>query len=154
MPKQEVNRSSKQTVSAYLVVQDSSTAIDFYGRAFGATELFRLTGPDGKVGHAEIRIGNSIIMLADEFPDFGALSPQTIGGCPIKLHLVVDNADAAMSRAIAAGGTQLRAATDQFYGERAGLIADPFGYSWFLAQKIEDVSVQEMQRRWDASAAT
>lgn len=143
----------RQTVSAYLVVQDCASAIDFYRRAFGAAEQYRLTGPGGKIGHAEIKIGESVIMLADEHPDFGALSPRSVGGSPVKLHLAVDDADAAMARAVDAGGTQLRAVQDQFYGERTGLVADPYGYSWFLAQHIETVSPQEMQRRWDASSA-
>jgi len=135
-------------LAPYLVVKDTAAALQFYTRALGARELFRLTDRDGKCGHAETEIAGSMFMLADEFPDFGALSPHTIGGSPVKLHLAVDDADAAAARAEAAGGTLVRAPKDEFYGERVALIADPFGYTWFLAHKIEDVAPEEMQRRW------
>jgi len=140
-------------VVPYLTLSDTAAAIDFYARAFGATELFRLTGQDGRIGHAEVTIGGSVLMLSDEYPDFGALGPQSIGGSPIKLHLQVADADAALARAVAAGATVVRAAQDQFYGERTALVADPFGYSWFLASRIEDVTPAEMQKRWDAAFA-
>ncbi len=138
-------------VTPYLIVRDAARAIQFYEEAFGARELYRLSWPGGKVGHAELALGEAIIMLADEHPDFGALSPAAIGGSPVKLHLPVDNADAAMQRAVAAGATVLRAVKDEFYGERVGLVLDPFGHSWFLAAKVEDVSPAEMQRRFTAS---
>ena len=135
-------------LSPYLVVKDTAAALEFYTRALGARELFRLTDTSGKCGHAEMEIAGSMFMLADEWPDFGALSPPSIGGSPVKLHLAVDNADAAVARAEQAGATLVRAAKDEFYGERVALVADPFGYTWFLAQKIEDVAPVEMQRRW------
>lgn len=138
------------SVTVQLVVRDAARAIEFYVRAFGARELFRLQEPGGKVGHAELAIGDSTIMLADEYPDFGALSPATIGGSPAKLLLYVEDADAAMKKALAAGATELRPVKDQFYGDRSGMIADPFGFSWSLAARIEDVSPEEMQRRFSA----
>jgi PhnB protein len=143
--------SSYAALSPYLVVKDTVAALDFYTRALGATELFRLTDTAGKVGHAEMEVAGAMFMLADEFPDFGALSPHTIGGSPVKLHLAVDDADGAAARAEEAGATLLRAAKDEFYGERVAMVADPFGYTWFLAQKIEDVAPAEMQRRWTAA---
>ncbi|HYM00952.1 MAG TPA: VOC family protein [Blastocatellia bacterium] len=140
----------QRTPTPYLTVRGAAAAIEFYAKVFGATELFRLTGPDGKIGHAEIAIGNSQIMLSDEHPDFGALSPQTVGGCPIKMHLYVEDADEVVERAVKAGATLLRPLTDEFYGDRTGMIADPFGYSWFIATRKEDVAPEEMQRRWSA----
>jgi PhnB protein len=122
----------------------------FYRQALGAEEVMRLTEPSGKVGHAELRIGESQFALADEYPDFGALSPATLGGSPVTLHLYVADVDRALERAVAAGGTLLRPAVDEFYGDRAGMIADPFGHKWHLASRREDVSVAEMQRRFDA----
>ncbi len=140
-------------LSPYLTVNGAAAAIDFYRAAFGAVELFRLTGPDGRIGHAELRIGDAIVMLSDEWPDFGALSPPSIGGSPVKLHLYVDDCDAVVARAVAAGATLMRPVTDQFYGDRSGMIADPFGHSWFVATLKEQVAPQEMQRRWDAAMA-
>lgn len=137
-------------LTPHLVIKDCTAAIAFYAAAFGAEEVFRLSEPSGKVGHAELRILGATIMLADEYPDFGALSPHSIGGCPVKLHLAVPDADAAVARAVAAGATLLRPVRDEFYGERTGTVADPFGYSWQLATAIEAVSPAEMQRRWDA----
>lgn len=151
MPEPSTETQARQTATVYLVVKGASRAIEFYQQAFGASELFRLTEPGGKVGHAELRIGNSIFMLADEYPDFGALSPTTIGGSPAKMHLYVDNADVAVKRAVDAGATLLRPVTDEFYGDRGGMVADPFGFSWFLAQHIEDVSPKEMQRRFEVA---
>ena len=136
------------TVTPYLIVRNATRAIGFYREAFGAEELFRLKEPGGRIGHAELRIGDSTIMLADEYPDFGALSPASIGGSPVRLHLRVDQVDAVMRRAIAAGATELRAAKDEFYGERSGMLTDPFGHQWFVATRIEDVSPEEMQRRF------
>lgn len=142
--------SQRPTPTAYLCVKDAARAIQFYAEAFGAREAFRLTGPTGKIGHAELAIGNSLIMLADEHPDFGALSPVSIGGSPVKFHLSVADADVAVEKAVKAGATLVRAVKDEFYGERTGMVADPFGYSWFLAATIEEVTPQEMQRRWTA----
>ena len=101
-----------------------------YRAAFGAEEQFRLVEPGGRIGHAEIRIGNSTVMLSDEYPDFGALSPVTVGGSPVKLHLYVEDADALVARAVGAGATLLRPVRDQFYGDRSGMIVDPYGHSW------------------------
>jgi PhnB protein len=143
--------SSYAALTPYLVVKDTVAALDFYTRALGATELFRLTDTAGKIGHAEMEVAGAMFMLADEFPDFGALSPHTIGGSPVKLHLAVDDAEGAAARAEEAGATLLRAAKDEFYGERVAMVADPFGYTWFLAQKIEEVAPAEMQRRWTAA---
>ena len=139
---------SGQTVSAYFTVRDAPAALDFYVRAFGAEEVFRLTDPAGKIGHAEMKIGQSVMMLADEHPDFGALSPPTIGGSPVSFHILVDDADAAVDRAVEAGATLLRPLQNEFYGMRSGMVADPFGYKWFIAQEIESVDAEEMQRRY------
>jgi PhnB protein len=145
---------SAQSVTAHLIVQDATGAIAFYTRAFGARELYRLVEPGGKVGHAELMIGNSRIMIADEYPDFGALSAPTIGGSPIMLLLHVDDADVVMRQAVAAGATELRPVKNQFHGDRSGMVLDPFGFSWSIATHIEDVSPDEMQRRFSAALAT
>jgi PhnB protein len=138
----------KQTVSAYLIAKDAARAIDFYKRAFNANERFVLKEPNGKVGHAELDIRGTTFMLADEYPDFGALGPMAIGGSPIKMHLYVDDADAAVAQAVSAGATLLRPLKNEFYGDRSGMVADPFGYSWFIASRVEEVSPQEMQKRF------
>lgn len=140
-------------LSPYLAVKDAAAAMDFYQRALGATERFRLTATSGSVSHAEMEVNGAVFMLADEHPDFGALSPHTIGGSPIKLHLTVDDVDAAAARAEDAGATILRAPKDEFYGERVAQIADPYGYTWFLARQVEDVTPDEMQRRWTQAMA-
>ena len=139
-----------QTLRAHITVHDATDAIGFYGRAFGAVELFRLTEPSGKVGHAEIRIGDSVLMLNDEYPDFGSRSPAATGGSPVAFHLRVPDADKAVARAVKAGATLIREVQDQFYGDRSGMVACPFGYRWFLAAVKEEVSPQEMQRRWNS----
>jgi PhnB protein len=138
----------RQVVTAYLIVRNAAKAIEFYRKAFGAEEMFRLTEPQGKIGHAELRIRDSLLMLADEYPDFGALSPASIGGTPVSLHLYVEDVDRVVESAAAAGATILRAVKDEFYGDRAGMILDPFGHKWHIATHKEDVSPQEMQRRW------
>jgi PhnB protein len=138
----------EQTVSAYFIVKDAAAAIDFYVRAFGAKEVSRLTDPAGRIGHAEIRIGNSRMMLADEHPEFGALSPPTIGGSPVSFHVFVSDADASVDRAIDEGATLIRPLQDEFYGLRSGMVADPFGYKWSIAHPIEQVSPEEIQRRY------
>ena len=137
-----------QTVSAYFTVRNAAAALDFYARAFGAEEIYRLTDTTGRIGHAEMRIGNSVMMLSDEHPDFGALAPPTVGGSPVKFHITIDDADAFMAQAVAAGATVLRPLENQFYGMRSGMVADPFGHSWFIAAPLEDVSPEEMQRRY------
>lgn len=138
-------------VTPYLTFKHASAAIDFYRTVFGASETYRLTNPDGKIGHAEIAIGDSTLMLSDESPAFGALSPASVGGSPIRMHLTVDDVDAVAKRMVDAGATILRPVKDEFYGERIGLFADPFGYSWFVATKISDVSAEEAQQGWDES---
>jgi uncharacterized glyoxalase superfamily protein PhnB len=141
-------------LTPYIAVKGGAEAIDFYVRAFGAEELFRLVDPaDGRIGHAELKLGESVLMIADEYPDFGALSPASLGGSTVKLHLRVEDADATVARALALGALSLRPLQDEFYGERTGLIEDPFGYAWFIASSIEDVSPEEMQRRWNASTS-
>ena len=140
-----------QTATLYMAIKGAALAIEFYQEAFGATERYRLTEPSGKIGHAEIMIGNSVLMLADEYPDFGALSPVTLGGSPIRMHLNVPDADAFVQRALDAGATLLRPVADQSHGERGGLIADQFGYSWFVGTPIEEVTPEEMQRRFTAA---
>ncbi|MCX7561266.1 VOC family protein [Sulfitobacter sp. F26204] len=142
--------SSVTTVIPYIVTKDAKAAIAFYTAAFGATEEFRMTDPsDGRIGHAELKFGGSIVMLADEYPDFGALSPDTIGGSPVTLHLLTEAVDDDLARAVDAGATVLRAATDQSFGERNAMVLDPFGHRWMLSQTIEKLNPDEMQRRWD-----
>jgi PhnB protein len=139
---------SGQTVRAHMTVHDAKAAIEFYAKAFGAVELFRLVEPAGRVGHAEIRIGDTVLMMNDEYPDFGAMGPGAIGGSPVAFHIVVPDADAAVEHAVAAGATLVRPVQDQFYGDRSGMVACPFGYRWFLAAQKEVVSPEEMQKRW------
>lgn len=140
----------RQTATAYLIVNDAAAAIEFYKKAFGAIEVLRLNGPGPRIGHAEIRVGNSSIYLADEFPEHGVRGPQSFGGSPVTLNLEVDDVDAFAARALAAGATVVRPIQDQFYGERSGKFADPFGYTWNLSTHTEDLTGDEMQRRMDA----
>ena len=135
------------TVTPYLIVRNAAAALDFYKKAFGAVELMRFPGPGGKLMHAEIKIGDSPVMLADEMPEEGHVGPQTLGGAAVSLMLYVENVDARFAQAIAAGATVKRAVADQFYGDRTGTLADPFGHVWSLATHKEDVSMEEMQRR-------
>lgn len=135
------------TATPYLIVNDGAKAIEFYKKAFGASELMRMLGPDGRVGHAEIKIGDSPIMLADEFPDMGFKSPKTLGGCAISLMLYLPDVDARVKQAIAAGATIVRPLQDQFYGDRSATLMDPFGHIWTISTHIEDVPPGEMHRR-------
>jgi PhnB protein len=135
------------TVTPYLVVNDGAAAIDFYKQAFGAVETVRMGGPDGKIGHAEIRIGDSNVMLADESPDMGHRSAKSIGATPVSLVLYVEDVDAQFRQAIAAGAKELRPVEDQFYGDRMGTLVDPFRHVWSLGTHVEDVSPEEMNRR-------
>ena len=137
-----------EAVTPYLIVRGAAQAIAFYQKALGATELFRLPGADGRIGHAEIRVGAGIVMLADETEGFPG--PQTIGGCPISLMVYVADVDRQMAQALAAGGVAKRPLADQFYGDRSGSFTDPYGYTWFLATHKEDVSPEEMDRRMKA----
>jgi PhnB protein len=134
----------------YLCVANAAKAIEFYQQAFGATEVMRLAEPSGKIGHAEVKIGEAIIMLADEYPEFGHRSPQSLGGSPISIHLYVEDVDALASRAVAAGATLLRPVADQFYGDRTANLQDPFGHRWSIATHKEDVPQAELQRRYAA----
>ena len=138
----------------YMRVHDAAAAIAFYARAFGATELFRLTEPSGRIGHAEIKIGPATVMLADENPAWDTRGPMTLGGTTFSIHLHVDDADATFARAVAAGASVVRPVQDQFYGERSGTVRDPFGHEWLIGSSIEEVSVEEMQRRYTALLAT
>ena len=142
--------SSIHEVFAYLRVSDATKAIDYYCKAFGAEERYRLVEPSGRVGHAELVFGDTTIMLSDEYPEMGILSPKSIGGTSVSIHLHVDNADEVLARAEAAGGEIARPAQDQFYGERSGTVRDPFGHEWNIGHEIEKVSTEEMQRRYDA----
>jgi PhnB protein len=135
------------TVTPYLIVQGAADALAFYKKAFGATELFRMEGPGGKVGHAEIKVGDSPIMLADEHPDMGYRGPKALGGTPVSILLYVHDVDALFDRAVSAGARVLKPVQDQFYGDRSGTVADPFGHVWTLATHKEDVSKEEMERR-------
>jgi PhnB protein len=135
------------TVTPYLIVKNAAKAIDFYKQAFGASELMRMDGPDGTVGHAEIRIGNSPVMLADEQPQMGFRSPQSLGGAGVSLMIYIENVDEVFPRAVAAGAKELRPVKNQFYGDRSGTLEDPFGHVWTISTHVEDVSSEEMARR-------
>jgi PhnB protein len=138
-------------VIPYLSVDGAADAIAFYATVFGATERVRMDGPDGKVGHAELQIGESVVMLADTFPEMGGKSPKTIGGTPVTIMVYVEDVDACFDRAIDNGATATRKVEDQFYGDRAGQFEDPFGHVWFVASHVEDVSPEEMAKRAAAS---
>jgi PhnB protein len=140
------------SVTPYLIVQGAARAIDFYKKAFGAVELMRLNGPGDRVGHAEVRIGDSPVMLADEFPEMKAVSPQSLGGTPVTLCVYVEDVDAFFDRAVTAGAKVVRPVKDQFYGDRSGTLADPFGHVWTVATHKEDISPEEMNRRMEAWA--
>ncbi len=135
-------------LTPHLVLRDAARAIDWYVSVLGAVEEFRLTEPSGKVGHAELRLGGGRLMLADEYPDYQALGPEAVGGTPVRLHLYVSDVDAVVARAVAAGATLLRPVQDEFYGDRAGMLRDPFGHLWHLASRREEVSPAQMQQRW------
>ncbi len=140
------------SVTPHLIIKGAAEAITFYKEVFGATELFRMEDK-GKVGHAEIRIGDSHIMLADEYPEMGFRSPKTLGGSPSGLMIYVEDADTIFERAISAGGVQLKPVQDQFYGDRSGTLTDPWGHVWTVATHKEDVSPEEMDKRMAAAAA-
>ncbi len=134
-------------VTPYLCIDGASAAIDFYREVFAASERMRMPAPDGKVGHAELQLGDSVIMLSDEFPEMGVRSPQTVGGTPVTLSVYVEDVDGVFDRAIQAGATALRPVEDQFYGDRTGQFEDPFGHRWSVATHVEDVPPDEMARR-------
>ena len=149
-PTQKLATVAIRRFSTYICVSNANAAIDFYVKAFGAKELMRLAEPDGKIGHAELQLGDSILKISDEYPDYGAVSPQTLGGSPVKLHLQVEDVDEFAQRAVALGARISRPIEDQFYGDRAGQLSDPFGYTWIVASHIKDVSVEEMQEQFDS----
>ena len=134
----------------YLRVKNAGKAIEFYTRAFGVTEKYRLTEPSGRIGHCELDFGGTIVMLSEEYPELGFVGPQTIGGTSMSIHLHVDDCDAAIRRAVAEGAEVIREPSDAFYGERSGTVRDPFGHEWMIGHSIEDVTPEEMQRRYDA----
>ena len=136
-----------EQVTPYLIINGAARAIEFYKQAFGATEVLRLAQPDGRVGHAEIRIRRAPIMLADEFPEMGLRAPHALGGSPVTMHLYVEDVDALAARAVAAGATVKRPLQDQFYGDRSVTLEDPFGHVWSFATHTEDVSPEEMRKR-------
>lgn len=141
------------SVTPYLIIDGAASAIEFYKNAFGATELFRFPAPEGRIGHAELQIGTSRIMLADEYPDMGYRGPVSLGGTPVSLMLYVEDVDAVVDRAVKAGASLERPVADQFYGDRVGGLTDPFGHVWHVATHVEDVSGEEMQRRAAAKSA-
>jgi PhnB protein len=143
-----------RAVTPYLAIKNASKALEFYKRAFGATEHYKLMMPDGRVGHAEIRLGDSLIMLSDEFPEYGGKAPDTLGGSPVSLHLYVEDVDAFVRNALDAGAKEVKPVMDQFYGDRSGQLEDPFGHLWWVATHKEDVAPDEMQKRVQAMFAS
>jgi PhnB protein len=137
-------------VTPYLCVDGAAKAIEFYTKVFGATERMRMPAPDQKLGHAELEIGDSVVMLADEFPEMGIRSPKSIGGTPVTISVYVEDVDRAFDAAIEGGAKSLRPVEDQFYGDRVGQFEDPFGHRWSVATHVEDVSPEEMAARADA----
>jgi PhnB protein len=135
------------TVTPYLIIKGAVKALDFYKRAFGAKELFRMADPNGRIGHAEIMVGDSPIMLADEMPEMNYRSPQTLGGTPVSILLYVEDVDKQFATAVTAGASVVRPVKDQFYGDRSGTLTDPFGHVWTIATHKEDVSQEEMTKR-------
>jgi len=141
------------SITPYIYVADARKAIEFYTKVFGAQELFRMDEPGGKVGHAELRIGDSVVMLADEHPEIGARSPKAYGGTPSCLLLYVEDVDRVFKQAIATGARELRPVENKFYGDRSGMVEDPFGHQWAIATHVEDVAPEEMQERAKAAGA-
>lgn len=137
-------------VYTYLRLHDAAAAIDFYTRAFGARELFRLVEPSGRVGHAEVRIGPTTLMLSDEYPELGLRGPRALGATTVSIHIHASDVDRLFAQAVAAGAEVVRPLQDQFYGERSGTVRDPFGHEWMLGGHLEDVTPEEMQRRYTA----
>lgn len=135
------------SVTPYLIVKGGAAAIEFYKKAFGASETLRMDGPDGKIGHAEIRIGDSVVMLADEHPEMGHRSPQSLGGAGVSLMVYVEQVDAVFQRAISAGAKELQPLKNQFYGDRSGTVQDPFGHVWTISTHVEDIAPEEIGRR-------
>jgi len=136
-----------RSVTPYLYIRDAAAAIEYYKNAFGAVVLLSMPDPNGRIEHAELKIGDSIVMLADENPKTGALSPQTIGGTSFGLLLYSENVDAVVQKAVELGANLVRPVKDQFYGDRTGTVLDPFGHSWFIATHVEDVAPEEIEKR-------
>jgi len=141
------------SVTPYLIIKGAADAIEFYKQAFGATELFRFPAPDGKIGHAEIKIGDSPIMLADEFAEMGYKGPQALGGSPVSLMIYLEDVDTVFNRAVEAGASVKEAVQDKFYGDRTGTLTDPFGHVWHVSTHKEDVSMEEMEERAKQASA-
>jgi PhnB protein len=139
-----------RSVTPYLTIRNAAEALEFYRKAFGATEHYRLMMPDGRVGHAEIGLGDSIVMLSDEFPEYGGKAPGALGGSPVSMHLYVGDVDAVFRKAVSAGASVRKPVMDQFYGDRSGQLEDPFGHLWWIATHKEDVAPDEMQKRVQA----
>ncbi|MCS5711615.1 VOC family protein [Candidatus Berkiella aquae] len=148
-PKKKVLTTPKgySSVTPYLIIDKASKAIDYYQKIFGAKVVMRMEKPGGKIGHAELKIGDSKIMLADEFPDMGACSPRAFGGCAVSIHLYTKNVDDVVKRAVAGGAKLLMPVMDMFYGDRSGSIEDPFGHRWYISTHIEDVTPATMRKR-------
>jgi len=142
------------TVTPYLILEGAAEAIEFYKSAFGATELFRFPTPDGKIGHAEIKIGDSPVMLADAYPEMGYKGAKSLGGSPVNLMIYVEDVDSVFNRAVEAGATVREAVSDKFYGDRIGTLIDPFGHVWHVATHKEDVSLEEMKERAQAASGS
>ena len=147
----ESGSNRRSSLTPYLVVRNASEAIEFYKKAFNAEEMFRMPMPDGAIMHAEVRFGDSLVYLCDEFPEHGAKSPLAFEGTPVSLHMYVANADAAFDQAVAAGAKVLMPLTNMFWGDRYGRLSDPYGHVWAIAQRVEDVSPEEMDRRAQAA---
>jgi PhnB protein len=140
------------TATPYLIIEGAADAIEYYKKAFGASELFRFPTPDGKIGHAEIKIGDSPIMVADAYPDMGYLGPKSLGGSPVSLMIYVEDVDTVFNRAVEAGATVKEAVSDKFYGDRLGTLIDPFGHVWHVSTHKEDISLEEMKKRAQGAA--
>ena len=141
-----------RSITPYLVMKGANAAIDYYKQVFGAKERMRMDAPGGTIGHAELEIGDSVVMLADEFPEQGFQGPRSLGGSPVSILLYVQNVDDVFKRAVAAGARELKPVADQFYGDRMGTLEDPFGHVWSVATHVEDVPPEEMARRAEEAA--
>ncbi|HTZ76158.1 MAG TPA: VOC family protein [Candidatus Aquilonibacter sp.] len=146
MPNVKAIPDGYQHLQAYLIIKNCAEAIEFYKKIFSAKERLRMPRPDGRIGHAELEFGDSCLMMADEHPEIGAYAPQHYGGCPVRMHLYVEDCDAVYKRAIAAGAKSEREPKDQFYGDRIAAVIDPFGYAWYMATHIKDVSKGELEK--------
>jgi uncharacterized glyoxalase superfamily protein PhnB len=148
--KVKANPKGYHTITPNIVIRDAARAIDFYKKAFGAEETMRMPGPGGKVMHAELKIGDSIVMLADEMPEMGSKSPKAYGGSPVNFYVYLGNVDAAWKRAVDAGAKVVMPLADMFWGDRTGRLEDPFGHSWSLAEHVKDVTPEEIKKGQEA----